>query len=252
MTTRAKYTDADRIPSGGYDIVQPKYDGWYCRAVSTGSGVEYYSETNRLFHTLAVELPVCVLLGEYMRGTQWSKDPSRYGKFFVFDLLSVGTAENGIDLTMFSYAARYRKLRAFAGVFPPNYEIVPCFPVASAREVWDRYVEKEGYEGVVYRRSTGVVGDEVVRHKKVFTLDGVVEGISEGQGKHLGRAGTLDVRLPDGSRTMVGNGFSDGERQDMLDNPKKYLERTMEFVANKVFESGNVRHGRFVRWRDDR
>lgn len=248
---RAKYEDGDEqlAKSRGYDLVQLKLDGWFCRVESAGGIQQYYSDTDRVFHsTTFVGLPSFVALGEFLRGTQWSKAaPERSGHFHLFDLVEI----DGFPLGE-TYARRYIRLRRMAESFPPTWHVVQNYRMAERGAVWARYVEQEGYEGLIYRRSDGLQDAPIIRHKKIFTLDGVVVGIEPGKGKHEGRMGALRVLLPNGTETSVGNGFDDQTRELVAVNPNLYIGRVVEFTANAVFESGNVRHGRFVRWRDDK
>ena len=68
----------------GYDMVQLKADGWWCKATHSDGGVDFQSETLRSFGTAALGgLDGCTLIGEFMRGTQWSQHPDRKGRFIL-------------------------------------------------------------------------------------------------------------------------------------------------------------------------
>jgi len=76
----------------------------------------------------------------------------------------------------------------------------------------------EGYEGVMLRhpkaayehcRSYGLL-----KYKRFKTIEGVVVGRTEGEGKHKGRLGALTVAHPGGGAEVdVGTGFTDAERE---------------------------------------
>ena len=76
----------------------------------------------------------------------------------------------------------------------------------------------EGYEGVMLRhpkaayehcRSYGLL-----KYKRFKTIEGVVVGRTEGEGKHKGRLGALTVaHLGGGAEVDVGTGFTDAERE---------------------------------------
>ena len=231
----------------GYDIVQLKLDGWNCRAYATAGQFHYFSETEREFATSdGFGLDGCVLHGEFMRGTQWSQDPSRKGIFFVFDISAV----HGEPLSDESYSTRYRLLRKLT--LPPTFRLVQCFPIGEFDAVWNRFVLRDGFEGVVFRRTTSGLDDAIIRQKREYTLDGTVVGFEPGLGRNVGRLGAVRVCVGENSVTSVGGGFSDDEREFIWANQARFLGRVMEFTANAIFESGNVRHPRFVKWRDDR
>lgn len=248
MTARNTYLDgdADFAKSKDYDICQLKYDGWWTKAVVSGDTVRYYSDTDREFAQSSSQGMVSgTFIGEFMRGTQWSQHPSRKGLFFVYDLWTVMDE----PITTETYAERYRLLRRLK--LPSSYSLVDCFPVRDFDAVWNRYVLGEGYEGVVFRRSSSTLEDAIVRHKREYTLDGTVISFEPGLGKYEGRLGAIRVATGS-STTSIGGGFTDAEREYIWSNQSAFLGRVLEFTCNAIFESGNVRHPRFVRWREDR
>lgn len=249
ITNRNDYIDGEiaLAKERGYDIVQLKLDGWWCRTVCNPHQTEFYSETGRLFDTMnPCQLDGTVLIGEFMRGTQWSQHQSRTGKYFVYDIWSA----YGKPLTTETYLRRYQMLCKLK--LPSLFQVVQCFHISDAEAVWQRFVMSEGYEGIVFRRSVSPMDDVIMRCKREYTLDGIVVGFEPGLGKHDGRLGALRVQMASGATTNVGTGFTDDERQAIWDNQLNWLGKTIEFTANAVFESGNVRHARFVRRRDDK
>jgi ATP-dependent DNA ligase len=252
MTERPKYIDGNRAVALQYrcDIVQLKYDGWWCKAHVANGEITYFSETGRIFlvTTEATAVPSGVYIGEFMRGTQWAKRPERHGRFFVHDIWE----RNGFPADG-PYGSRYRTLRQLSMSFPATWHVVQNYRIAERDAVWRHFVEgPEAFEGLVYRRSDGLFDATIVRDKRVITLDGIVVGMEEGDGKHSGRMGALKVQLKDGTVTSVGNGWSDDDREFAMLHVDRWIGKCLEFTCNLVFESGNVRHGRFVRWRDDK
>lgn len=256
--SRNKYTDSTREQAlaAGCDIVQLKYDGWFCKAICLPDRTEFYSETSRLFATSGPTLPGAILVGEYMRGTQWSQDPSRKGLMFIFDCWAL----HDVPFVSETYKDRMTELRTalYAAPYlglPGIYRTVQNYHISHAAIVWESFVATGGYEGVVYRRSTGQIDDTLYREKNLLTFDGQVIGMEEGEGKHAGRLGYLRVIINSNGRlveTRVGNGFTDAQRIDIFDSKNYYVGKYCEFCANAQFESGNVRHGRFLRWREDK
>ncbi len=251
MDNRNMYLNGDitEARANGYDIVQLKYDGWWTKAIFGPTAVEFYSETGRPYNGAgpSPDMVGCVLIGEMMRGTQWSTDDSRRGKFFVYDISSAhGTATR--DLT---YIQRYKVLRTLK--LPTWCILVQGFPMAQAEVIWQKYVMTDGYEGIVFRKTSSPLTDAIMRQKREYTCDGYAIGFEEGLGKHEGRLGAVVVASGEnGKEGRVGTGFSDAEREEIWNNQTKFLGKPMEYTANALFESGNVRHARFVRWREDK
>ena len=246
MTNRNVYLNGtyELAVSKGFDILQLKYDGWWCRAVMADGQATYYSETGREFgQSDSFKLDGCVLIGEFMRGTQWSQHPERKGIFYVYDITQIYNE----PITTESYQARYKLLRKLP--LPTVFRLVDCFRIQDYESVWSRYVLREGYEGVVFRRATSPITDAIMRCKREYTFDGKVVGFETGQGKYEGQLGAYRVMMQNGTTTMVGGGYTDEERKA---NPVLNIGRVMEFTANAIFESGNVRHPRFIRWRNDK
>lgn len=248
-TSRNLYLDGDRATAvtRGYDLVQLKYDGWWTKAVCSAGRFGYYSQTDNLFgESDGFGLDGCILIGEFMRGTQWSQAPERKGRFFIYDIWQLF----GQPIEKETYNERYRLLRQLK--LPSVFTLVNCFRISDANAVWDRYVLREGFEGIVFRRTGSTLDDAVMREKREYSIDGTVVGFEPGNGKYEGSLGAVRVSHGEGAVTLVGGGFTDAERMEIWTNQTAYLGRVMEFTANAIFDSGTARHPRFVRWRDDK
>ena len=248
MTARNVYLNGDYslAKSKGFDICQLKYDGWYTTAVHREKEVDFFSETQRLYASAnSTGLDGCILTGEFMRGTQWSQHPDRKGRFFVYDIAAIF----GEPITNESYITRLKLIRKLT--LPSTYSLVDTYRIEDFDTLWTRYVLREGWEGVVFRRTGSVLGDAIMRQKREYSLDGVVVGFEPGLGKYEGSLGAVRVAVGE-NVTSVGGGFTDAERADIWGNQAQYLGRVLEFTCNAIFESGNVRHPRFVRWREDK
>ncbi len=246
MIPRSRYKDgthADALAEG-YDTIQLKYDGNFCYCRSDDNVQDYFSDTNRHFAQGIEPCPDGIYVGEYMRGTQWSEHFK--GAFFVFDMLPPNESASFID--------RYRRLqnlRVNPG-FPVHWVLVRNYRIADRDYLWQHNVIEHGYEGLVYRRSRDPLGSPLIREKRTFTLDGRVIRFNPGEGKHEGRLGSLVVLVDSGAEVTIGSGWNDEEREYIYHNMDRYLGKWCEFTANAVFQSGNVRHARFVRWRTDK
>lgn len=249
FATRDPYLtgDAKLAASRGYDIAQLKLDGWWCEAIAAHGEFTYYSETGREFaRSSSFGLDGCTIRGEFMRGTQWSQHPDRKGRFYLYDITKI----HGEEFTTEPYATRYRALRKLK--LPECFTPVASYPISNSDALWNRFVLNEGYEGLVFRRSSAPLGDAIFRCKREYTLDGIVTAFIPGKGKYEGSLGAVTATLPNGNTTDVGGGFTDAERHAIWSNQPTYLGRVMEFTANAIFESGAPRHPRFVRWRNDK
>lgn len=80
-------------------------------------------------------------------------------------------------------------------------------------------------------------------------VDVEVVGVTKGEGKHEGRIGALQVRLPGKDAiTHVGTGFSDTLREDIAKDPQKYIGRVAKVHTMQVFPSGKLRAPSFGGW----
>ena len=87
--------------------------------------------------------------------------------------------------------------------------------------------------------------------KPVRTVDCVVTGFTDGDGKYLGLVGSLLVSLGDRELARV-SGMDDKTRILISDDEDAYLGRVVEVAYQYVGDGGRLRHPRFVRFRDDK
>lgn len=230
------------------DTIQLKYDGWWARIECQDGEARLYSRTQRLVHTEMIDpLVYGTFVGEYMHGTQWAQKDTRKGKIFLFDCW----ATNGQSTEGFTYKERYSLIRTNLGLLGDKFRIVQNFPIARHDEIWNQFVTTGEYEGLVYRRSQGLVADTLWRQKRKVTKDLRVVGFEPGEGKHEGRLGALIGVTDGGVQISVGGGFDDSEREAIWQNRDIMLGRMFEIEGYAEFESGSLRHPQFVRWRED-
>jgi len=251
-----KYVDHESPKcTSGYDIVQPKHDGQWCRVEIKSGVAEVHSRHGRLAATLDAPAGVsAVLVGEYMAGTTRASNSQLRGKIVVFDCLAVGGQDISESLP---YADRLEEARkAVAG---SNWGlIVESLPAADTEALWVGRVEPGELEGVILRRSGDGYHNAVLgRVKKRITRDYIVLGVAEGSGKHAGSVGSLvcGVLGSDGwpvEVCRVGTGLADADRNAIALEPNKYIGRVVEVLGHGEFKSGAVRHPVFSRWRPDK
>lgn len=85
--------------------------------------------------------------------------------------------------------------------------------------------------------------------KPVHTIDLIVSGYTEGQGKYVGQAGALILRTSEGYPVARCSGMSDEIRDDIDDS---WIGEVVEVRYQTVTRKGRLRHPRFVRVREDK
>lgn len=240
--------------TGQFQWIQSKQDGWWaCVAISRGTA-RIFSRQGVLKHTAEVrETEVeCVLIGEYLVGTQRSEKDASKGRFVAFDMVE----SNGKYIGDLPYMERSSRAKSVAEreewMLPiKNYE------VRSHGKVWSDLVLKGDAEGLIFRSFHDTYENSVIgRVKRTFTMDYVVMGLQPGEGKHAGRMGAVICGLYEGKKLVekvrVGGGWSDQERDSIWKRPRAYVGRVLEVRGYQVFDSGSMRHPNAVRFREDK
>lgn len=252
-TQRQDYKDSsyDLALAAGCDIVQLKYDGWWSRTESIAGNCEVFSETGRRLDKFTSSLEGSssfTIISELMHGTQWSLDPSRTGKRYLFDIWSY--EDNSLELD--SYSTRYKILMSLLPSLPQSWELVQNFSINDYPTIWNTFVVPGHFEGVVFRNSKAPVGNPIHREKIEITEDVQVLGFKRGEtGKYSGTLGAILCITSTGVPIDVGGGFTDAQRDDIFTNQDKYLRRWCSISGKKRFASGALRHPNFVAWRPE-
>jgi hypothetical protein len=247
---RQKYIDSnfEAARSQGCDCLQLKYDGWWTRFEITKGKAQAFSRTGRRLpeHDFVCGLGDAVLVGELMFGTNWSQDPQLQGRIFFFDCWFLDDA----DLSGFAYRDRYSLLKTAFPYLPKQASRVLNFPIESYETIWNEFVVKSTYEGVIFRRSKDDINQPVYRQKNVVTDEYKVTAITEGEGKHSGRLGALVCTTKQGVRALVGGGFTDDDREEIFSNPQRYVGRYCFVEGRSRFpDTGLLRHPNFCGWK---
>lgn len=248
---------------GGY-VVEPKYDGIWGRAVIEGRVVTMVSrngqQKDRWSLPDVLTKGKTILEGEFMFGSNWSRVKQLTGLFFAFDC----TMYDGLDVrfnalhTRRTYAeeivrvAKCHRLR----LVPQRRLEAPV--LESFDMLWDSWVVREGYEGLMVKSPFGYFGDQWFRFKTIFTVDYICLGFNQSNApKYKGRmvksiqAGLLDKSAKIHHVCDV-SGLSDEDRRLFFLYPERYRNRVFEVSGKQVFPSGAMRHPNFVRWRSDK
>jgi hypothetical protein len=121
----------------------------------------------------------------------------------------------------------------------PEYFMNQPLPVYLGKEV-EGYVFKDGQ----------LLNCE--KWKPVKTIDLVVTGYKDGNGKYLGLIGAIEASTIEGHVVASVGGMDDSTRIDLSDREDEFLGTVVEVAYQYVGAGGRLRHPRFVRWRDDK
>ncbi len=237
----------------GFDRVELKYDGMWCGAVvCNGRAVLRARSGNIKLEVDVAGLPACVLAGEYLRGTSWSKPAEHNRRFMVHDLLEL----RGVSLCPRALRDRRVKLeRLFQNPRIPKWiGLVRQHPIRQWRSLWKRQVAGGDWEGLVFKNSAHCYGAPWGRKKRVVTQEYVCMGVNQSESDPE-QAASLQGGLFTGGvlRHVVNVGALGNElRAEAWTDPQYFIGRVFEAQGNALFGSGALRHPFFVRFRDDK
>lgn len=253
-----KYVNVDSIDTGldGFDIVQPKHDGWWARVVIDGKSAAVYSRQAQLKTRKPVNrgCPQMTIIGEYCFGTNRTKSGVEVEENVVaFDIVELDGKTVAETLTYGRRLDLIDHLSHYADWLVP----VLSRPVAASQRLWDTAVLREGCEGLIFRNSHDTYSDAVIgRLKREFTMDYVVLGLEEGKGKLTGMAGVMVCGLFMGGKLTeacrVGGGMDNAMRKRIWRTPGEVVGKVIEVRGWQLFSTGALRHPQFVRVRDDK
>lgn len=224
----------------GFDLVQVKHDGEWCRVTVRGGVAAVTGRNGGVLATLLVPgVPDCVLVGEYMAGTERAKRDRMAGGVYVFDCLDL----QGEDLRERPYSLRLAVLHDHVphpAMGSPSM-VAPsgtAYGAQHATAMWAEDVTAGGAEGLIYRRSSDTYAGAIIgREKAQQTWDATATGEASPNGAPIFDLGG-GVRQP----------IRDGVPVDEL-RPG----RVAEFAAFARFAgTGKLRNPVFIRWRDDK
>lgn len=252
MEQRQKYRDLDMCEVIDKDTAQLKYDGIWCLAHVEGDKITYWSRNNTVkkVESNYCKQPDGKYIGELMFGSEWAQDLRRKGLFYVFDCIEL----DGLDIRDTPYHNRYQ---CFA-VAPLSWRRVQNYQLGEAPALWDHFVMKLGYEGLVYRNSNSPWSETVARQKASFTVDLKILGVVEGNGRLSGTTGKIiasrmgsDSSMPP-LKILIGGGLSDSLRATLWSSIALFRGSIIEVECKRIFASGKLRHPNFVRFHPDK
>ena len=141
----------------------------------------------------------------------------------------------------------------------PCVRLSPVLGISSDPEQWQQETEKvweRGGEGLILKRCAAGYSPEkrnfdLMKIKEELTLDLIVVGTFEGQGKYRGTLGGLVVRDRYGIDHKI-SGMTDAQRYDWWTDKSSILNKIVEVKAMKKLKDGKLREGRFKAIRYDK
>lgn len=121
----------------------------------------------------------------------------------------------------------------------------------TAQDVW-----AEGGEGIILKRSDapysfGKRNYDLMKIKEEVTLDLLVVGVTQGEGKYVGSLGSLVCKTKNGNIHNV-SGMTDAERHSWWANIEDIIDKVIEVKAMKIMPDGSLREPRFKAIRYDK
>lgn len=261
--------------------MEPKLDGIRLLAIVDEEGVNLYTRSGKAQHgklpqveAELADLPVgTVLDGEIVafvevggkRMQDWGKAQSVMGSsvkraasmadtltYVAFDLL----AFNGVDIRALPL---HKRRDALERALAPSDHVEVIERIDPTEDNYDRLVS-DGFEGAMVKQiesrySSGARGRGWFKLKATDEVDVVIMGFQPGQDGFSNMIGAIIFgQYRDGVLVERGkcSGMTMKVRQDMTDNPDKYIGTAISVAHMGVMESGKFRHPQFKRLRDDK
>lgn len=239
-----------------YDIVELKADGIWGKMTIWHNKVTVYSRHGKKKAHWFVNgrggfKKMCVLHGEFMYGSSFSKSEEHQGKFYAFDC----TVYDGEDISKIPLIHRRHCLLETIGKMSQQERITPLkqWYVSNTDLValWQEKVVEGGWEGLVLKKNEAHFGSGFARIKTEYEVDYVCVGFKQSDAeKYRGcmvRSITGGLYV-DGKLKPVVNvsGMSEDERVEMYKNPDGYVGKVFTVRGKGLFKSGAVRHPNYI------
>lgn len=252
-----KDMDFDSVDTMKYDVCQPKFDGWWTMVIIENKHSTVITSGGEEKFWFDIDLPDCVLLCEWIHGTNWAQSHKCKEKFVIFDCLKIYSE----DLKNTPYCQRmdvvFELELNFEKAFNERFIRIESTDSRKWKNLWEVCVINSGFEGIVFKNSSLPFNTTMgqARLKKIATMNYIVKGFKEGTGRLAGTLGAVEGGLMiDGVLQRVctvGGGFSDDLRDEIWFNREMYLGKVFEARGKILFTSGALRHPAFTKWRDD-
>ena len=241
-------------------MVFEKHDGWYgyidpgdvvrSRQQRAIPSLEWMAplfeglKGRLIFEVLVRGMPKFSDLNGYLN----RKQPGPRAYVLVHDYLVPGNFD-----TRFTAAAKYVMRLSEDSIAMANSLCVAKEPY------WQTIAEQQwalGREGIVMKDMSAeyTAGSRIgslLKIKEELTLDLLVTGVIEGEGKYEGMLGALRVREANGQEHVV-SGMTDERRVIWWDKPSTIVGLVVEIKAMKRLSNGSLREPRFKAIRHDK
>ena len=178
-------------------------------------------------------------------------------RMVVFDCLT--TQEFDAGASSVGYLNRLKRLGRPAewDINPDPVQLIRSYSLSTEpEELCNRFVDKGGYDGVIYRdpfgtweRGRGTNG-ELIKIKRKLSFDLRVSAVYEGLGKNAGRAGAIGVQFR--GQELRCNAGTDAEREQWFADPSSIIGKIVEIEAMDFSSEGLLREPRYKGIRHDK
>jgi DNA ligase-1 len=271
----AQKFEKKRIVGKEYVGVEPKLDGIRCFAVVQEGKALLFARSGKLISnfdsTIGRELlklgDGCYdgeLMGEdfvaIMRQAYRKDDVNTSGTYLaLFDYLPLEEWKSGV--AKMSCRDRGEALHDMIAESDVDMNIVSpverFYVNANYDEIkflHDEFVQA-GYEGAMIKDLEAPYkfgrGYEIMKMKEFHDVDLIIQSLTEGTGKHIGKLGSVVVNL-NGVDVNVGSGFSDELREKIWEDQDSFIGRVIEVRYQEITPDGSLRFPTFVCFRNDR
>jgi len=264
-----KYSPISKWVPEKYDLVQLKMDGmWGVMTIGDG-GYTITSRTGKKKAEGEIDFSSkgIVLLGEYIKNSHWGHKKGLDGNFYAFDCLQM----QGMDIREEPLNYRLECLREVLidlgglsrkpSLFEEDDSVRFITHLATPSvdqwtDLWDNYVMKRGYEGLIFKDSKAPYGEPNAwaRMKAIVEIEYVCTDfrLATKGTKYEGQYGAVIGELIDKDTKVTCGGLSEVWRREMTTQPEKYIGKVFTAKGNAWYPSGALRHPMFKRWRFDK
>ena len=251
------YKDVETI----YSCVDLKMDGiWGVFICDKDGNWKIESRTGKIKKEGHTEREGCrgtTIIGEYMLGSHWANERGWDGRFYAYDLLQHPHYENCENDDFIDRRARLNGM--FRKDTPHFMHQTMQAHVNDWKYVWDEYVEKRGYEGLVFKKYNESFKDATwARMKARAEIDYICMGFQMGgeDTKYKDTVGSIigGLRNADGDLQAVCKvgGLTEAQRDFFNENTDYFIGKVFTAHGYCFYPSGALRHAKFKNFRTDK
>ena len=222
--------------------------------------------------TFTDEIDECVILGEFMYGSNWAKKHDKVGQFFAFDMVMWNGdwdfCEKPLKERREHLIDKLNHVESYetpSNLFPDFIELNQQWDAFQINGIWENLVEKQGYEGLMIKNVNDPYAEDTewIKVKYRTDIDYVCMGFSDGgEGtKYEDTVGSIIGGLykysdDDRERELVDvchvGGLTVDQRDIFNKNRDYFIGKVFTAKGFNIFDSGAIRHGKFKSFRTDK